>query len=303
MAMRARSDGRASGRILSSIRGRHWAGKHGEQALRGADELSIGPSRLVRPVGMVIVRQIRAKELIQAHAVRVPVWVTWEVIRMASTGNTGQTHQVETRAVSDRFLRALEGRDFPALAACFTEDTQFRALLPQALRTASGVNESTRYFQQWFGAADRVELLASSTAPIGDRQHLAWRLRVHGATGRHVIEQQAFATIRDDRIVELDLLCSGFRPEQASSDEANRESQETPLPVAAVLEGAEAHCATLTPLIKAKLSELASGELLEVITSEPSAGRDIVSWSKLTGNPLLATYSVGAERHFYVRKK
>ncbi len=221
----------------------------------------------------------------------------------ASPGDTGRTHRVEMQAVSDRFLHALIERDFPTLASCFTEDAQFRALLPRALQTAAGVNESTRYFQRWFGAAEHVELLASSTEAIGDRQHLAWRLRIHSAAGRHVIEQQAFATIRDDRIAALDLLCSGFRSEQVPSDKANRESPDTPFPVAVVLEGAEANCATLTPLIKAKLSELASGQVLEVITGEPSAGRDIASWCSLSGNPLLATHNAGEEQHFYVRKK
>lgn len=257
----------------------------------------------MRTAGTAMLRQIGAQEIIKAHAGRVRALLAREVMSMASPGNFGRIHQVETHAVSDRFLHALAGRDFPALASCFAEDVQFRALLPRGLRTASGVNESTRYFQQWFGAAEHVELLAGSTEAIGDRQHLAWRLRVHGAAGRHVIEQQTFATIRDDRIAALDLLCSGFRSEQAPSDKASRASQDIPFPVAAVLEGAEANCATLTPLIKARLSELASGELLEVITSEPSAGRDIASWSSLTGNPLLATHRAGAEQHFYLRKK
>lgn len=224
-------------------------------------------------------------------------------MRVTSPSNTGRTHQGAMQAVSDRFLHALTERDFPTLASCFTEDVQFRALLPRALRTAAGVNESTRYFQQWFGAAEHVEMLACSTEALGDRQHLAWRLRIHSEAGRHVIEQQAFATIRDDRIAALDLLCSGFRSEQAPSNEASRESPDTPFSVAAVLEGAEANCATLTPLIKAKLSELASGQVLEVITGEPSAGRDIASWCSLSGNPLLATHNAGEEQHFYVRKK
>ena len=222
---------------------------------------------------------------------------------MASPSNAGRTHQVELQAVSDHFLRALAERDFPTLASCFAEDAQFRALLPRGLQTASGASEPTRYFQQWFGAVERVELLASRAEIIGARQHLAWRLRVHDAAGQRLVEQQAFATIRDDRIAELDLLCSGFQPEQALVDKTNHDGHGTPFAVAAVLEGAEANCATLTPLIKARLSELASGELLEVITSEPSAGRDIASWCSLTGNPLLATHSVGAEQRFYVRKQ
>lgn len=75
-------------------------------------------------------------------------------------------------------------------------------------------------------------------------------------------------------------------------------------PADVVLDAAGATCATLTPLIKAKMRELASGQVLEVRTDEPDAREGVPAWSRLTGNALLATIEEDARQiRFYLRKK
>ena len=110
--------------------------------------------------------------------------------------------------VNKRSVHALARQDFVDLAACFSPDARFRALVPRGLREASGMEEPAHYFQIWFGAADRVEVLHSSFEPMADRYHLAWRLRVFNVAGQRLVEQQAYATLRDDRFANFDLLCS-----------------------------------------------------------------------------------------------
>ena len=63
-------------------------------------------------------------------------------------------------------------------------------------------------------------------------------------------------------------------------------------------------CALLTPAIKEKLREIASGQTLEVRVDDPSAREDILSWSRLSGHEVLAMLS--EEPHylrFFLRKK
>ena len=74
-------------------------------------------------------------------------------------------------------------------------------------------------------------------------------------------------------------------------------------PAEEVLEAKGATCATLTPLIRAKLRELESGAVLEVRTDDPSAREGVPAWSRLTGNELLATVEDGKHTSFHVRKK
>lgn len=49
-----------------------------------------------------------------------------------------------------------------------------------------------------------------------------------------------------------------------------------------------ATCAVLTPAIKAKLREMAPGQVLEVRVNDPTAREDLASWCRLSGNELLA---------------
>jgi TusA-related sulfurtransferase len=72
----------------------------------------------------------------------------------------------------------------------------------------------------------------------------------------------------------------------------------------AVLEAKGETRATLTPLLRAKLRELASGCVLEVHTDDLAAREGLPAWSRLTGKELLAMVEEGADDlQFYLRKK
>ena len=71
-----------------------------------------------------------------------------------------------------------------------------------------------------------------------------------------------------------------------------------------VLDAAGASCATLTPLVKARIRELLSGNILEVRSDDPAAREGMPAWSRLTGNKLLAVVVEDPDRtRFYLRKK
>ena len=81
------------------------------------------------------------------------------------------------------------------------------------------------------------------------------------------------------------------------------DNPETPKPDA-VLDAEGATCATITPMTKAKISELVSGAILEVRSDDPAAREGMPAWSRLTGNELLATVEEDTNRtRFYLRKK
>jgi TusA-related sulfurtransferase len=69
-------------------------------------------------------------------------------------------------------------------------------------------------------------------------------------------------------------------------------------------ERAGAACALLTPAIKARLREMAPGQVLEVRVNDPTARLDVEAWSQLSGNPLLAIIEEAPNvLRFFVRKK
>lgn len=63
-------------------------------------------------------------------------------------------------------------------------------------------------------------------------------------------------------------------------------------------------CATLTPIIATQMRQLATGQVLEVISDDPTARSGLASWSRLTGNPIVAIIEDGPDRtRYYLRRK
>jgi TusA-related sulfurtransferase len=63
-------------------------------------------------------------------------------------------------------------------------------------------------------------------------------------------------------------------------------------------------CATLTPLIAARMRELLTDQVLEVISDDPTARSGLASWSRLTGNPMVAIIDDGSgQTRYYLRRK
>ena len=115
--------------------------------------------------------------------------------------------------VGAKFVQALSGRNWNSLESLFQPSIRFRALIPPGLREASSDAEASGHFRQWFGKADAFELVDFIVEPLFDKLRIAYRLRLHEDRW-YRCEQQAFCVVTGDQIEKMDLLCSGFRPEQ-----------------------------------------------------------------------------------------
>jgi TusA-related sulfurtransferase len=76
-----------------------------------------------------------------------------------------------------------------------------------------------------------------------------------------------------------------------------------PLLADATVDLGQAGCGDLTPLIRGRLRELQSGQVLEVISEELAAHEGIPAWSRLTGNELLGSMRESSRSRFFIRKK
>lgn len=121
--------------------------------------------------------------------------------------------------VGQSFLAALAEQDFEQLETLFAPQVRFRALLPPRTCEEHTATAAAGWLQRWFGGADAIQVLQAAADPVFDRLHLHYRLRTHdAANGWRVIEQQAYGEVRDGRIVDLWLLCSGFRLDQENQN-------------------------------------------------------------------------------------
>jgi TusA-related sulfurtransferase len=59
------------------------------------------------------------------------------------------------------------------------------------------------------------------------------------------------------------------------------------------------------PILRAKkaLADLASGEILKVVSTDPGSVRDFKAFAKQTGNELLAQQTVGADFIHYLKRR
>jgi hypothetical protein len=120
-------------------------------------------------------------------------------------------------AAAGSFVEGLAAQDFAELGGALAAGACLRALLPSGLREWAGAEAIAGRFERWFGDTEDFELIEATAGEVGGRLHLHWRLRLRAerlGRGWFTVEQQAYAdTDESGRIARLDLLCTGYRPE------------------------------------------------------------------------------------------
>ena len=115
-----------------------------------------------------------------------------------------------------RLVAALVDRDFRHLARVLTDGVCMRALIPPGLVEVSGAEAAAAKFSSWFGDAEELDLMRSGSDTVADRLHVFYQLRVKkpGDVSK-IVEQHLLCTYDDGRVIALDLVCSGLRPDEA----------------------------------------------------------------------------------------
>ena len=222
----------------------------------------------------------------------------------------------DVSTIGTTYLNALQHGDFQQIEACFHPRVAFRALVPSDVHEETDAGGVIAHLRDWFGQAESLTVIHQTIDASLGRLYLAYRIRLHKSDEWQVVEQHAYCSVRDGRIERMDLLCSGFLPAHepgAAHGWHDHMTGEGGAPMAtdkhlprpdSVLDAPGQGCATLTPLIRARIRDLESGRILEVRTDDPSALDSLQAWSRLTGNELVAVVDDGAEiRRFFIRRK
>jgi hypothetical protein len=117
--------------------------------------------------------------------------------------------------LSEQLVAGIAAQDETAIADCFSEGAEFRALSPPGLRERSGSADAAALIAAWFGDATVLDLVETQTAEIGDRLHISYRFSGVEDGDSFIVEQHLFCVVRGGKIERADLLCSGFRPWQS----------------------------------------------------------------------------------------
>ena len=212
-------------------------------------------------------------------------------------------------------VTALADADQGTLNDLLDEHVRLRALLPRRAVDMTGRAVVVDEMLGWFDEVPSVVAVATTVDTVGDLVHAVYRFALRGLPVEHVVEQSAFVAVADGRITLFRLVCSGFRPafepgptpadaavRERSDDPDHRPTTKLATPAAKRRLEALGHgCATLTPLIAGALGELATGDVIEVVTDDPAARDGIAAWSRLTGHAVVATAVGESGLHVYLR--
>ena len=200
--------------------------------------------------------------------------------RPEAAGPEGSTMSVppEVPTVGNEFIAGLASRDSSRLEVCFHPEARLRALVPSGPQEHRGSTVLAEQFIQWFRQADGLQILDQRVDTIADRLHLRYRFRETYADGdTEVIEQNAFCELKGSKIVAMDLVCSGHRPERREPETGIRH-----------YDAGELGCGSGLPqAFRQEIGTVPVGAILEVRTRDPSAKEDLPSLARLLGHRVL----------------
>lgn len=208
------------------------------------------------------------------------------------------------QAVGEAYLTALSTQDFVALEQIFLPKVRFRSLVPSGERFGTNSTEAVGWLRKWFGDEDTIEILQSAIDQVQDILSIHYRLRVHNPhSGWQVIEQNAYCVLREGRIAEMSLVCSGFHRLPDYSKDLGADSRQSPQPILGgtlFYDAGSRGCAE-GPLddIARLLRQLESGQTLEIHATDPSVAGDLPAWCRLSGHQLVESKA----EHYLIRHK
>ncbi len=182
-------------------------------------------------------------------------------------------------ATGEDFIVALSDRDSARLEACLHPDVRMRALVPSGLREREGPAAVVSQIKSWFAEAESIQVLEKSVYRVADRLHIRYRFRELYSDGEsEIIEQNAYCDLHEGTITVIDLVCSGHRPERpAKVADAHK------------FDAGDMGCSSGLPEeFRRRIEGIPVGNVLEVVTRDPSAKEDLPSLSRLLGHSVIS---------------
>lgn len=221
---------------------------------------------------------------------------------MSSAASTPINTTLSGRPTAPQIMavaEAIASREFARLADMFDPNIEFRALTPDGLQESVGADEAIRCFADWFGDGHAQELLINESFTVGGRIGLRYRLRRQlGETPEtaawYLLEQHCFADVGPLGIERLSLVCSGHTAEPtAAAAGAVHE-----------FDAGDLGCSDGLPQeFMRRIRSVEIGDVLRVITRDPSARQDLPSLARMNGHEVADPEVLDGGRTLFVIKR
>jgi hypothetical protein len=139
------------------------------------------------------------------------------MVRTRGTATAGtlaraSVEAVDAKQVGERLVAAIGVRDFEEIERLLAPNVRFRALVPERVREHDNAAETLERLRLWWGDADVFELVDSHVEEVADRVGLSYQIRCRENGEWYLVEQRGYAEVKSDHVVDLSLVCLGFRP-------------------------------------------------------------------------------------------
>jgi hypothetical protein len=125
-----------------------------------------------------------------------------------------RTPSATDHSLGEQLAHAIAANDARALRALFSTPVTFRAVTPRRFWDAeTPVGVADIVLGTWFGTDKTItDITSIETDTVGDVKKVSYRMAVDLESGPAVVEQVAYYGEQDGLIMNLRLVCSGFRP-------------------------------------------------------------------------------------------
>ncbi len=118
--------------------------------------------------------------------------------------------------LGEEFARALAAKDAARLKDALSPEVDFKAMTPGRFWEAERADEVVDdiVLGTWFQPTDDIEALVHlETSSVGERQRVAYCMRVRRNETACLVEQQVYFDVTGDRISWLRIMCAGYQPQ------------------------------------------------------------------------------------------
>ena len=127
----------------------------------------------------------------------------------------GETERVEAlrlQQLGEDWIRAIQEGALDRLAQFCSPKITGRLLLPGGLVTLNNVGDLIAEYRDWFGGYSSIQVKASRVGRVGSKLGIFYSLLLGDGRTLERIEQQLYCIVKDGRVQQLHLVCSGFHP-------------------------------------------------------------------------------------------
>lgn len=113
--------------------------------------------------------------------------------------------------LGEQWIRAITGGELDRLEQFCSPKILSRLLLPAGLVTVHNASDLVAEYRAWFGGCTDFKVEASRIGRVGEKLGISYRFLLQDHGDWYRIEQQLYCILKDGRVAQLHLLCSGFQ--------------------------------------------------------------------------------------------